>query len=92
MAVFDDLKGWNGSNPAYMGGKDAKPQLRGVCRPRPATTEVVQLTFDPTQVSFKEILEVFLTVIHDPTTLNRRATMSGRHTAPAIFHHSAEAR
>jgi len=50
---------------------------------------VVQLTFDPKQVSFKEILEVFF-VIHDPTTLDRQGNDVGTQYRSAIFHHSAE--
>ena len=88
-AVFDDLKGVESVESGYMGGKAANPSYEDVCSGETGHAEVVQLTFDPKQVSFKEILEVFF-VIHDPTTLNRQGNDVGTQYRSAIFHHSAE--
>ena len=88
-AVFDDLKGVESVESGYMGGKTANPSYEDVCSGETGHAEVVQLTFDPKQVSFKEILEVFF-VIHDPTTLDRQGNDAGTQYRSAIFHHSAE--
>ena len=88
-AVFDDLKGVESVESGYMGGKTANPSYEDVCSGKTGHAEVVQLTFDPKQVSFKEILEVFF-VIHDPTTLNRQGNDVGTQYRSAIFYHSAE--
>jgi peptide-methionine (S)-S-oxide reductase len=88
-AVFDDLKGVESVESGYMGGKTANPSYEEVCSGETGHAEVVQLTFDPKQASFKEILEVFF-VIHDPTTLNRQGNDVGTQYRSAIFHHSAE--
>ena len=88
-AVFDDLKGVESVESGYMGGKTANPSYEDVCSGETGHAEVVQLTFDPKQVSFKEILEVFF-VIHDPTTLNRQGNDVGTQYRSAIFYHSPE--
>jgi peptide-methionine (S)-S-oxide reductase len=87
-AVFDDLKGVESVESGYMGGKTANPSYEDVCSGETGHAEVVQLTFDPKQVSFKEILEVFF-LIHDPTTLNHQGNDVGTQYRSAIFHHSA---
>ena len=88
-AVFDDLKGVESVESGYMGGKTANPSYEEVCSGQTGHAEVVQLTFDPKRVSFKEILEVFF-VIHDPTTLDRQGNDVGTQYRSAIFYHSAE--
>ncbi len=88
-AVFDDLKGVDSVESGYMGGKTVNPSYEEVCSGETGHAEVAQLTFDPKQVSFKEILEVFF-VIHDPTTLNRQGNDVGTQYRSAIFYHSAE--
>jgi peptide-methionine (S)-S-oxide reductase len=88
-AVFDDLKGVASVESGYMGGRTANPTYEQVCSGDTGHAEVVQLTFDPDVVSFKEILEVFF-VIHDPTTLNRQGNDVGTQYRSAIFYHSAE--
>jgi peptide-methionine (S)-S-oxide reductase len=88
-AVFDDLKGVDSVESGYMGGKTANPSYGEVCSGETGHAEVAQLSFDPKQVSFKEILEVFF-VIHDPTTLNRQGNDVGTQYRSAIFYHSAE--
>jgi peptide-methionine (S)-S-oxide reductase len=88
-AVFDDLKGVDSVESGYMGGKTVNPSYEEVCSGETGHAEVAQLTFDPKQVSFREILEVFF-VIHDPTTLNRQGNDVGTQYRSAIFYHSAE--
>ena len=88
-AVFDELKGVVSVESGYMGGKITNPTYEQVCSGNTGHAEVVRLTFDPSVVSFKEILEVFF-VIHDPTTLNRQGNDAGTQYRSAIFYHSAE--
>jgi len=88
-AVFDDLNGVISVESGYMGGKNPNPTYEQVCRGRTGHAEVVQITFDPSIVTFKEILEVFF-VIHDPTTLNRQGNDSGTQYRSAIFYHSPQ--
>ncbi len=88
-AVFDDLNGVTAVESGYMGGKNPNPTYEQVCGGNTGHAEVVQITFDPAVVSFKEILEVFF-VIHDPTTLNRQGNDSGTQYRSAIFYHSPE--
>jgi len=75
-AVFDDLKGVDSVESGYMGGRTANPSYEESAREETGHAEVTQLTFDPKQVSFREILKVFF-VIHDPTTLNRQGNDVG---------------
>ena len=68
--IFRDLKGIEKVESGYSGGQTKNPSYRDVCSGRTGHAEVVQVTFDPTIVSFRALLGVFFT-IHDPTTLNR---------------------
>jgi peptide-methionine (S)-S-oxide reductase len=88
-AVFDDLKGVQSVESGYMGGHLSDPTYADVCGGDTGHAEVVQITFDPAVVSFREILEVFF-VIHDPTTRNRQGNDAGPQYRSAIFYHSAE--
>ena len=88
-AVFDDLKGVLSVESGYMGGQTLNPTYEAVCGGRTGHAEVVQITFDPAQVTFKEILEVFF-VIHDPTTLNRQGNDSGTQYRSGVFYHSPQ--
>lgn len=88
-AVFDELKGVASVESGYMGGKNPHPTYEQVCDGRSGHAEVVQITFNPAVVSFKEILEVFF-VIHDPTTLNRQGNDSGTQYRSVIFYHTPE--
>ena len=73
----------------YAGGRVRNPSYQDVCAGTTGHAEVVQVTFDPAVVSFREILEVFFT-IHDPTTLNRQGADVGTQYRSAIFYHSPE--
>ncbi len=88
-AVYADLRGVERVESGYMGGEVAGPTYEQVCTGTTGHAEVVQLTFDPQIVSFKELLEVFFT-IHDPTTLNRQGGDIGTQYRSAIFYHSPE--
>ena len=88
-AVFDNLKGVLSVESGYMGGQTLNPTYEAVCGGRTGHAEVVQITFDPAQVTFKEILEVFF-VIHDPTTLNRQGNDSGTQYRSGVFYHSPQ--
>jgi peptide-methionine (S)-S-oxide reductase len=88
-AVYDDMKGVQSVESGYMGGQNPNPTYEQVCSGRTGHAEVVQITFDPALVSYRELLEVFF-VIHDPTTLNRQGNDSGTQYRSAIFFHSPE--
>ena len=83
-AVFDDLNGVISVESGYMGGQTLNPNYEQVCGGRTGHAEVVQITFDPSLVSFREILEVFF-VIHDPTTLNRQGNDAGTQYRSGIY-------
>lgn len=86
-AVFAELKGVDSVVSGYSGGTVPNPTYRQVCSGSTGHAEAVQITFDPTVVSFREILDVFFTV-HDPTTLNRQGPDEGTQYRSAIFYHS----
>jgi peptide-methionine (S)-S-oxide reductase len=90
-AVYDNLRGVVDVISGYAGGDAPNPSYREVCTGNTGHAEVVQITFDSSQVSFRELLEVFFT-IHDPTTLNRQGADVGTQYRSAIFYHSPEQR
>ncbi len=90
-AVFVELRGVEKVVSGYMGGHTLNPTYKQICYEETGHAEVVQITFDPQIVSFKEVLEVFF-VIHDPTTLNRQGGDVGSQYRSAIFYHSPEQR
>lgn len=86
-AVFDRVKGVTSVESGYMGGSVDKPTYEQVCGGRTGHAEVVRVAFDPAEISFSEILEVFF-VIHDPTTLNRQGNDTGTQYRSIIFYTS----
>src|SRR5688500_1953284 len=88
-AVYDDLRGVTGVKSGYAGGEEATANYKAVCGGDTGHAEVVQVTFDPNEIGFREIVEIFFTV-HDPTTLNRQGADIGTQYRSAIFHHSPE--
>jgi peptide-methionine (S)-S-oxide reductase len=88
-AVYEQLKGVEKVVSGYAGGKVDNPSYRDVCTGATGHAEVVQLTYDPTAVSFQDLLGVFFS-IHDPTTLNRQGADVGTQYRSAIFYHDAE--
>jgi peptide-methionine (S)-S-oxide reductase len=88
-AVYDEVRGVEDVVSGYAGGSVANPSYREVTSGRTGHAEVVRITFNPQEVSFKELLEVFFT-IHDPTTLNRQGADVGTQYRSVIFYHSPE--
>src|SRR3989442_8766995 len=88
-AAFQDLKGVEQVQSGYSGGRVANPSYEAVCTGSTGHAEVVQLTFDPAVVSFRDLLHVFFT-IHDPTTLNRQGGDVGTQYRSAVFYHTPE--
>jgi peptide-methionine (S)-S-oxide reductase len=88
-AVYQELKGVLQVESGYSGGELPNPTYEQVCEGRTGHAEVVRLTFDPAQVSYRELLEIFFT-IHDPTTLNRQGNDIGSQYRSVIFAHDAQ--
>jgi peptide-methionine (S)-S-oxide reductase len=88
-AVYQQLKGVQKVESGYAGGSVVNPSYQLVCTGTTGHAEVVQITFDPAIVSYRELLQVFFT-IHDPTTLNRQGADVGTQYRSAIFFHSLE--
>jgi peptide-methionine (S)-S-oxide reductase len=88
-AVYLNVRGVEKVESGYTGGRIPNPSYELVCSGTSGHAEVVQLTYHPEQISFRELLEIFFT-IHDPTTLNRQGPDSGTQYRSAIFYHSPE--
>ena len=88
-AVFDGLKGVASVESGYMGGRVPNPTYEQVCGGDTGHAEVVRVTYDPAQLSFKDLLEVFF-VIHDPTTPNRQGHDVGTQYRSAVFYHTPQ--
>jgi peptide-methionine (S)-S-oxide reductase len=88
-AVYLDVKGVESVVSGYMGGNTSDPTYEDVCTGATGHAEIVQVTFDPAVISYREILQIFF-VIHDPTTLNRQGNDVGTQYRSAIFYHSPE--
>ena len=88
-AVFEQVRGVESVVSGYSGGYTANPTYEMVCSGRTGHAEVVQITFDPAVVSYRELLGLFFTM-HDPTTLNRQGPDSGTQYRSAVYYHSAE--
>jgi peptide-methionine (S)-S-oxide reductase len=88
-AVYDQLRGVQDVVSGYSGGRRPHPTYEQVCSGATGHAEVVQVTFDPQVITFRDILGVFFAV-HDPTTLNRQGADVGTQYRSAIFTHSPE--
>ncbi|MBZ5628505.1 MAG: peptide-methionine (S)-S-oxide reductase MsrA [Acidobacteriia bacterium] len=84
-AVFARVSGVTSVESGYMGGRRENPTYQQVCSGATGHVEVVRITFDPGQVSFRDLLDVFFT-IHDPTTLNRQGNDAGTQYRSVIFY------
>lgn len=88
-AAFRQLKGVTATAVGYMGGSMPDPTYHDVCTDRTGHAEVVQVEYDPAQVSYDDLLRVFWEN-HDPTTLNRQGPDVGTQYRSVIFYHSPE--
>lgn len=86
-AIFRELTGVEKVESGYSGGTVTNPTYEQVCTGRTGHAEVVQVTFDPAALSYKDLLRVFFTV-HDPTTLNRQGGDVGSNYRSVIFYHN----
>ena len=85
-AVFQELRGVEKVVSGYMGGHVDDPTYEAVCSGTTGHAEVVQVEFDPLQIAFADLLDVFF-AIHDPTTLNRQGNDRGTQYRSAIYYH-----
>ena len=88
-AVFNRLRGVKQAVSGYMGGRVDKPSYRQVCNGDTGHVEVVRVTFDPAEITFRDLLEVFFSM-HDPTTLNAQGNDVGEQYRSVIFFTSDE--
>ena len=88
-AIFERVDGVLSVRSGYTGGHVAEPTYREVCSGRTGHAEAVQFEYDPEQVSYDELLDVFFAT-HDPTTLNRQGADVGTQYRSAVFTHSPE--
>jgi peptide-methionine (S)-S-oxide reductase len=88
-AVFESVRGVGAVKSGYAGGDKVDPTYEEVCTGTTGHAEVVQISFDPTVVSYRQLLEIFF-AIHDPTTLNRQGADVGTQYRSVIFAHSPE--
>jgi peptide-methionine (S)-S-oxide reductase len=88
-AVYEMLRGVERVESGYTGGTTSYPSYEAVCMGITGHAEAVRIEFDPAQISYEDLLDVFFT-IHDPTTLNRQGADVGTQYRSAIFTHSPE--
>jgi len=88
-AVFAELKGVESVQSGYAGGSVPNPSYEQVCGGNTGHAEVVQVTYDPRVISFRDLLDVYFT-IHDPTTLNRQGNDVGTQYRSIILYHDPE--
>ena len=88
-AIFDRLKGVTSIVSGYAASQVENPSYKAVCSGRTGAAEAVQITFDPSVISYDKLLEIFWHV-HDPTTLNRQGDDIGTQYRSAIFYHDEE--
>lgn len=88
-AVFQEVKGVTAVESGYTGGKTENPTYKDICTGTTGHAEVCKITFDPSVVTYKDILEVFFKT-HDPTTLNRQGNDRGTQYRSVIYTHSKE--
>jgi peptide-methionine (S)-S-oxide reductase len=90
-AVFVRLKGVTSAFPGYSGGHVTNPTYEQVSTGATGHTEVVQITYDPAVITFRQILEIFFAT-HDPTTLNQQGADIGTQYRSIVFYHTEDQR
>jgi peptide-methionine (S)-S-oxide reductase len=88
-AIFQRLKGIEKVLPGYAGGNTRNPTYKEVCTGTTGHAEVCRIIFNPAEISYKELLEVFW-AFHDPTTLNRQGNDIGSQYRSVVFYHNEE--
>jgi len=88
-AVFQKVDGVENVVSGYTGGVTVNPTYQQVCTGKTGHTEAVQVSFNPSNISYREILEIFFS-IHDPTTMNRQGADTGTQYRSAIFYHNEQ--
>jgi peptide-methionine (S)-S-oxide reductase len=88
-AVFEQLRGVSKVESGYAGGASATTTYREVCNGNTGHAEVIQVTFDPAVIPYRDLLQIFFGM-HDPTTLNRQGADVGTQYRSAVFTHSPE--
>ena len=88
-AVFEELKGVTKVVSGYSGGKLVDPSYKKVCEGDTGHAEVIEITFDPSIISYKQLCDVFFAV-HDPTTKDRQGNDVGTQYRSVIFYHTPE--
>jgi len=88
-AIFQQLKGVKTVLPGYTGGEVKNPSYKEVCNGTTGHAEAIQITYDPSVISYRELLDIFF-YTHDPTTLNRQGGDVGTQYRSAIFFHDKE--
>lgn len=86
-AVFLEIKGVEKVVSGYIGGKTKNPTYKDICTGETGHAEAIQITFNPNEVAYEDLLEVFFAT-HDPTTLNRQGADVGTQYRSEIFYHS----
>jgi peptide-methionine (S)-S-oxide reductase len=86
-AIFLNVEGVTKVESGYSGGKVKNPTYREVCSGLTGHAEVIQLTYDPSKVSYEELLEIFWKT-HDPTTLNRQGADAGTQYRSVVYYHN----
>jgi peptide-methionine (S)-S-oxide reductase len=90
-AIFQQLEGVQKVASGYSGGQVDNPTYKQVCSGTTGHAEVIQITYDPTKISFEELLEAFWSS-HDPTTLNRQGADVGTQYRSVVFYHNEQQR
>ncbi|MBV9228091.1 MAG: peptide-methionine (S)-S-oxide reductase MsrA [Chloroflexi bacterium] len=88
-AIFNRLKGVTSVVPGYAASKVANPSYQEVCTGRTGAAEAIQITYDPSVIPYKKLLEIFWH-LHDPTTLNRQGNDIGTQYRSAVFYQGEE--